>query len=291
MELRQLEYFQIVSQLSSITKAAAHLHITQPSVSVAIQKLEDELGVPLFNRGKKQLTLTAAGHIYLQRVDDILNRIQDSVTEMNDYKRHTINTIKVGVTPMIGTFLFPYIFTKFKQAYPHIQITIVEEGTLAVRNLLEQGKLDVGVIIISSISPRLETALITTGQILVCLPLNHPLSALETIPFSALKNQPFILFKEDTYSRQMILKECNKYQFIPNITFSSSQIETIVRLVEQGAGITFLFDAIIQKHARITCRPLSHPLFIYAGLAWNKGRYLSKAAKDFIEVVKDFSAI
>lgn len=137
----------------------------------------------------------------------------------------------------------------------------------------------------------METSLITSGQILACLPLNHPLHQLASIPFSQLKNQPFILFKEDTYSRQLILAECAKHQFAPEIIFSSSQIETIVRLVEQGAGITFLLDAIARNHAGIISRPLAKPLFIQAGLAWNKKRYLSNAAKAFIAVVKDFPAI
>lgn len=291
MELRQLEYFQVVSRLNSITRAATQLHITQPSISVAIRKLEEELGIKLFNRHKKQLTLTHAGHIYLQRVEDILNRVQDSVAEMNDYKNFPKDAIRIGVTPMIGTFLFPYIFTRFKQLYPHVHMNIVEEGTLAVRSLLEQGELDVGVIIISDISPCLETSLIITGQILACLPLNHALSKLTNISFSQLKNQPFILFKEDTFSRQMILAQCAKHQFAPNVIISSSQIETIVRLVEQGAGITFLLDAIARNHIQISSHPLADPLFIQAGLAWNKERYLSNAAKAFIKVVKDFPAI
>jgi DNA-binding transcriptional LysR family regulator len=292
VELRQLEYFQMVSRLNSITRAAERLHVAQPSITVAIRKLEEELGVKLFDRSQKQLALTAEGTVYLQRVEDILSRVHDSVLEMNDYRTMKKGSIKIGLTPTIGAALFPFIFTKFQQAYPQLDVSIVEEGSLAVRSLLEQGELDIGVLIFSNMSPRLATIPITAGQLFVCLPPNHPFGKLfSSIPFAKLKEQPFILFKEDTYSRQLILEECAKHQFTPRIVFSSSQIETIMGLVEQGAGITFLLDAIVRKRSTIISRPLEDPLIVKAGLAWNKERYLSNATKTFIDFIKDFPAL
>lgn len=287
-----MEYFQMVSRLSSVTKAAERLHIAQPSVTVAIRKLEAELGVKLFDRSQKQLSLTAEGQVYLQRVDDILCRIHDSIMEMSDYRTLQKGSIKIGLTPTIGAALFPFIFAKFRQAYPQLEVSITEEGSLAVRSLLEQGELDIGVLIISNISRRLSVVPITAGQIFVCLPPGHPLGKLHSsIPFAELKDQPFILFKEDTYSRQLILEECAKHQFEPRIVFSSSQIETILGLVEQGAGISFLMDAIVRKRSSIISRPLSEPLFVRAGLAWNRDRYLSNAARTFIDFINDSPAI
>ncbi|HEY3423450.1 MAG TPA: LysR family transcriptional regulator [Negativicutes bacterium] len=286
MELRQLEYFQMASRLGSVTKAADCLHVAQPSVSVAIQKLEEELGVKLFDRNKKHLTLTAEGQIYLLHTNDILSRVQHSVMEMNDYRSLQQDFIRVGMTPVTGTIFLPHIFTKFQQAYPNVQVTIVEEEFLVIRDQLEQGELEIGLVNISNMSPGLETTLITTGQLLVCLPQNHPLGKLASIPFSELKDRTFILFKEDPFSRQMILEESNKHQFIPQIIFSSSQIETILGLVEQGVGISFLLDTVVSNHSNILKRPLTNPLFIQAGLAWNKKKYMSNALKAFIEFVK-----
>lgn len=288
MELRQLEYFQMVSRLSSVTKAAYCLHVSQPSVTVSIRKLEEELGVTLFDRSQRQLSLTAEGQIYLQRVDDILTRVHDSILEMKDYRTIQKGSIRIGITPTIGAALFPYIFTKFQQAYPNVEVTIVEIGSLAVRSQLEAGELDIGILIISNMPPRLATTMISTGQILVCLPLNHPLGKLSSVPFAELSSQRFILFNEDTYSRQLILEECIKHQFTPQIVFSSSQIETIIGLVEQGAGISFLLDTIVQKKSNIISRPLADPLFIRAGIAWNNERYLSHALKAFINFTKAF---
>lgn len=285
MELRQLEYFQAVSRLNSITKAADQFRIAQPSVTVAIKKLEEELGVQLFDRGQRQISLTSEGRIFLQRIEDILNRLHDSVKEMQDYRLLYKGSIKIGITPIIGAMLFPYIFDKFCKVYPQFELTFIEGGSLFIRNQLEQGEIDIGILIVTNASSHLDTVPVATRQVLVCLPQDHPLGSLPEIPFAELREYSFILFKEDTYSRQMILEECAKYEFTPNIIFSSRQIETILSLVEQGIGISFLPDAIVGKHSYIISRPLANPLFIQAGLAWNRGRYLSNAARAFVDFV------
>lgn len=288
MELRQLKYFLLVSRLGSITKAAEQSHIAQPAMSISIQKLEEELGVRLFDRGQRKLLLTDAGHIFLQRAESIISQVQNAVIEMEDYQESKRGAMKIGIPAMLGAFLFPYVFNKFQQDHPYLELTIIEEGTLTITTLLEQGELDVGIIPATTISPRLETANITTGELCVCLPLNHPLSKLTRIPFRELRNQQFILFKEDTYSRQLIIEECTKHRFAPRIVFSSSQIETVLGLVEQGVGISFLFGLIAQKHRNIVSRPLTAPIFIQAGIAWNKNRYLSNAAQAFINAIRKY---
>jgi DNA-binding transcriptional LysR family regulator len=290
MELRQLKYFQLVSRLGSITKAAEEVHVAQPAISISIQKLESELGVALFDRNQKQLMLTSEGQVLARRLDDIFARLHDTVTEINDYRSLQKASIKIGITPIIGAFIFPRLFAEFQKKYPHFEASFVEEGTMSIRKQLEKSELDIGILITSNMSSRLETMPITTGQILACISASHPLRDYSAIPFTELREYPFIMFKEDTYSRKMILEECAKYNFSPRIVFSSSQIETILGLVEQGVGISFLPDTIAYKHANILCRPLSNPLFIQAGLAWNKQRYLSNATRAFIDFVsKSFS--
>lgn len=291
MELRQLEYFQAVSRLGSVTKAADRLHIAQPSVTVAIQKLERELGVSLFDRSQKNLTLTAEGRVFLQRVDDILGRLGSAVTEMNDFRLLQRGTLKIGVPPMMGAYLFPYIFAGFHKSYPNIELSAVEEGTMAIRGLLEQGELDVGVIITTNISDRLAVTPITATSLVACLPPGHGLVRQASVSFADLREEAFILFTEDTYSRQLILEECAQNGFSPRVVFSSGQIETILGLIEQGLGISFFLAPIAAKHPTVVSRPLTAPLAIQAGLAWNADRYLSNAARAFITFVKQFPAV
>lgn len=288
MDLRQLEYFQMVSRLNNVTRAAERLHVAQPSITVAIKKLEDELGVQLFDRNQKQITLTSEGQIFLSRVEKILTDVQDAVLEMHDYHELKRGAISVGVPPMIGSFLFPEIFANFRKIYPNIDLTISEEGSLAIKEMLEQGVLDLGIIILSENSKFLETFPIRDNEILACLPHDHHLSLQKSISFSDLKREKFIMLKEDTYHRQIILEKCAQEGFIPEIILSSSQIETIRALVASGLGISFLIDSIAKKKKDLISIPLSDPINIQIALAWKKDKYLSKASQAFIEFIKNF---
>jgi DNA-binding transcriptional LysR family regulator len=138
-------------------------------------------------------------------------------------------------------------------------------------------------MITSNSSSQLETAIVAKGQLLVCFPHHHLLAGLKKVLFSKLRNQPFVMFREDTISRQLIMKECTRIGFSPKVVFSSSQIETIMRMVGQGVGISFLLDAIVDKYPEVVGRPLSRPLTLEAGLAWSKKRYLTKVSQLLIE--------
>lgn len=287
MELRQLQYFQSVGRLQSITKTAEKFNIAQPSVTIAIQSLEKELGVQLLDRSHRRITFTAEGHIFLQKVDEILSLLAASVRQMTDCNVLDHGFIRMGITPTTSSVIFPRMFTEFHTQYPHIQLTSVEEGSLAIVNLLEKGELDIGIIIISDLTSGLEILPLTTEQVVLCLPSDHPLANRKNITFKNLKDYPFILFKEDTYLRQIVLQECKNNQIVPNIAFSSSQIETVIGLVHEGAGITFLLEATVRKYADMVSRPLASPLTVQMGLAWNKEKYLSKAARAFIDFVAE----
>ena len=100
MELRQLEYFQMASRLRNITRAAERLRVSQPNITVAIKKLEAELGIQLFDRSQKQLALTPEGAVFLNRIELALRNIQDAVLEVNDYKQLQKGTIKIGIPPI-----------------------------------------------------------------------------------------------------------------------------------------------------------------------------------------------
>lgn len=283
MDFRQLEYFRMVCRLNNMTRAAERLHVAQPAISVAIQKLEEELGVLLFERSQKQFTLTAEGWVFLERAEELLNRAQDTILEMHEYRELKRGSLKLGVPPMIGSILFPHIFAGFTQLYPSIQLNVIEEGSLAVRKLLEQDEVDLGIIIVSDASPLLSVQAITEGEILLCVSPDHPFAEIETIELEKLQHEPFILLKEDTYHRQIIMRECRKHGFEPNVLLSSSQIETIRGLVAKGVGVSFLLDAIARKDNQIHCLHLADPIHITIGLAWKKDRYLSKAAQSFID--------
>jgi DNA-binding transcriptional LysR family regulator len=279
LEYRQMEYFQKAARMRNITKAAAELYVSQPSITVAIQKLEEELGVQLFDRSQKQITLTPEGQVFLERTDVILARMRDLISEMKDYRFAKKGIIRIGITPVIGAYFFPAALARFQKSYPQVQVAVIEEGSLSLSKKLERGDLDLTMMVTTRISSQFETALVAKGQLLACLSRQNPLGKLRKIAFAKLRDQPFIMFHEDTYSRQVIMDECARTRFTPRIVFSSRQIETIMGMVGQGVGISFLLDTIVSRYPGVVGRPLSKPLLIEAGLAWSKDRYLSKSAR------------
>ena len=293
MELRQMEYFQRAGRMRSITKAANELHVSQPSVTVAIKKLEEELGVSLLDRSQKQIALTPEGQACLKRTDDILARIRDLISEMNDYRFAQKGIIKIGITPVIGAYFFPAALARFQKNHPRVQVAVIEEGSLSLRKRLARGELDLTMMITSKTSSHLETVPVAKGQLLACFSRQNPLGRLRKIPFARLRDQSFIMFREDTYSRKMILDECARNRFTPRIVFSSSQIETVIGMVGHGVGISFLLDTIVTKYPEVVGKPLFKPLLLEAGLAWSKDRYLSKAAQllmhSFLEAPQDIA--
>lgn len=285
MDIRQLEYFHAAVTYNSLTKAAQHLYVSQPTLSVAIQKLEQEMGITLFDRSQKQFTLTTEGEIFFKNISGILSRLQDTIGEMNDYKQLQKGHIKVGVPPMIGSFLFPKILAEFKHKYPQLQLDVREDASFGLRQSLEKGDLDVGIVNLMNPSSLLASLPLARQSFLVCLPNIHPLANQKQISLQQLQDEQFILFKEGAYNRKLIIDECLKYNFMPNILLSTDQIATIKSLVADSIGISFLIESIALKSKEFKSLPLAEPLYIDFGIAWSEKKYLSTAAQTFIDFV------
>ena len=287
MELRQLEYFQMASRLKNITRAAERLRVSQPNITVAIKKLEGELGIQLFDRSQKQLSLTPEGAVFLGRVEVALRNIQDAVLEVNDYKQLQKGTIKIGIPPMMGAYLFPKIFSSFQRRYSHLDVYLHEEGSVAIREQLERDELDFGIIIIPDTSPNLQLLPMARSQIVCCVPEDSDLTARKAITLQDIEDRNLIMLKEGSFLRQTMLQKMKTAGVTPNIVLESNQVVTIMGLVASGVGNAFLLDMIVRDTPGIHALPLATPVFVDVGLAWKRDRYISRAAQSFIEFSKD----
>jgi len=286
LELRQLEYYCAVCQYKKITVASQQLHVSQPAVTVAIKKLEDELGTTLFVREQKGLIITPEGKLFLQHAKDILSRINNAVIEMNDLKREPKGKIRLGIPPLIGTMLIPEIYPDFNIRYPLIRLILTELGALKIENLLKQGNLDLAIICPFEKNPLIRSVPVLSGNLMVCLPLNHPLAKLSCISMQQLSDENFLLFNEGTQHRNIVNQLCNDNHIKPHIGLVTNQVDTIRRLISNGAGISFLFEGLVSKSNNMVTRPLAEPVTITYRLCWNTDRYLTEAEKYFINFVK-----
>jgi DNA-binding transcriptional LysR family regulator len=287
MELRQIEYFCMVGKLNSFTRAAEQLHIAQPSITQAVQKLEQELNIQLFDRSKKKIVLTDEGQAFLVRMEKVLDDFQQAVEELKDFRNLRKGTIKLGIPPMIVGYLFPDIFSSFRDAYPDLQLVASEEtSSLEAAAKLEKDELDLAIIILPVNSTTLDTLVITQEQLVLCMHPEHHLRQQQIVSFDQLKNEKFILLKEGSYQHQIVISRCLRHNFMPNTIFSSNQIRTIKALIAKGAGISLLMEMVVQDDPQIAVTPLDTPIKFDIGLAWKKDKHLSNAGRAFVKFLE-----
>lgn len=285
MELRQLEYFAAVSRLGNFTRAAEQLYVSQPSITNAIHKLEQELQVQLFDRRQKKPVLTSEGAYFFQEITPVLQKINTILTELENLRNLTQGTIKIAVPPIIGTYLFPTIFAKFYQAYPGITLQLCEDGSWNAREKLERGELDIGIIILPTHTDTLESRTIIKVPWVVCTAPDHPFTRQESVTFAQLAQERLITLKKDSYQYNLTLEQFQKRGLDPNIVLSSSQAQTITALVAQNMGVAILMDMVARNAPSLITVPLAEPVLIDIGIAWRKGACLSNAAHAFIQFV------
>ncbi|WP_019153711.1 LysR family transcriptional regulator [Robertmurraya massiliosenegalensis] len=285
MELRQLEYFVEVGRLKSFTHAAESLHVSQPSISNSVHKLEHELGVKLLERTTKSVALTPKGDIFLTRIIDILSNIDDIKNEITDSDNRVV---KIGLPPMIGAQMFPNIYKEFKRNHPLIEFDVIEKGSVAIRNLIEKDELEMGFIILPEHSEKLEMMPLVQDQLVICMPKNHPLRRKKSLQYSELINEKFIILTEEYVHHNIFLNRCFSSKVEPNIIFTSDKVETVKAMVAKGLGLSLLMNVFVREHHELIAVPLKERININIGLAWKKGKVLSSDCKKVIEFISDY---
>src|ERR1051325_6389117 len=176
MELHQLAYFESVSRHLHFTRAAEELNVAQPSVSQQIRKLEHELGTPLFHRMKRHVALTEAGQTFLPHARAVLQRLEEARVEVQELSGMRKGTLAVGAPPSVGTHLLPRALAGFSKEHPGITLAFREAGSRTLLTLLEDGELDLAVVIQPIRHPALETMPLLEEELLLAVPRQHALA-------------------------------------------------------------------------------------------------------------------
>ena len=276
MELRQLEYFVTVSSMKNFTKAAHFLHVSQPSVTKAIQSLEAELKLPLFDRSQKHICLTEAGQVFLIHAKKILQDVKAAQISMERFQNNNAGVIRFGVPPMVESYLFPNFFIKFQAANPEILIDLQEcSDSLAVHENLENGALDFGIVYLKA-GESLENSLnLLEDEFYLCLPFNHKLANEEKISFQSLREEKFFATIQRSASAG----------FSPEILLSTSQLKTIKELVSSGAAVALLPRFVVTPDANFKSLPINPPIKFTVALTWSKFKELSPLCMRFLKFV------
>ena len=240
MELRQLRYFVIVAEELNFNRAAEHLLVAQPALSQQIRHLEEELGVSLFDRSRRQIQLTAAGSTLLTEARKLLAELDKAIRISQRAGRGELGRLIIGCTP-IASWLLPDIMRVYQEHFPEVKVMVEELLSFEQVHALQQLQIDVAITLGAPEDANLSRKLISSLPSLIAFP-THPTSTIRTSPFILWKElaaYPFIMFPRriQTQLFDQFVSRCQSAGYSPTIVKEVAQIETILNLVSAGIGI------------------------------------------------------
>jgi LysR family hydrogen peroxide-inducible transcriptional activator len=244
MEIHQLTYFVAVAETGSFSRAAERCNIAQPSLSQQIQKLEQELGEPLFDRLTRRVVLTDAGRSLLPRATSILADLQDIKHSMNQIADSSSGMLTVGFIPTIAPFVLPKVIKRFSREFPLARLSVHEDLTEALVRELVDGKLDVGITSTPIHNKLIRTQELLTEPLLVASSKNHDIITRATILIKELDEFPFIALSEMHCLGEQVQSFCYQQHLELKIVCHTSQLTTVQNCVALGLGISLVPKAL-----------------------------------------------
>ena len=283
MNLRQLKVFVEIVRQGSFTRAAEHLHIAQPAVSISLRKLEEELDLTLLNRHEKQVSLTAEGENLLRHAERILDNLTIAETEMAELRGLSRGEVRIGVPPMMSSYYFPLIIREFRKRYPHLQLSVTGEGAANIRRMITRGELDMGVIAGQASLEGLEAQHFLREEIVACVPLDHPLAGRTAITLPEFLAEPLILFKKGYYIREWIDESIAARNLHPQVVFETNLFSLVRSLIRERLGISTFLRMALRDTPELAAISFDPPQYLDLLIAWKSDRYLSRANRAFID--------
>ncbi len=283
MDLRQLRVFTEVAKRRSFTRAAEHLRIAQPAVSISIRKLEEEFELILFNRQEKDISLTAEGETFLLHAERILEGCAAAETEMAELRGLSSGEVRIGIPPMMSAYYFPHIIYEFRKHYPHLKLSVTAEGAASIQKMIAKGEIDMGLIAGQNIADDLESRFLLREEIVACTPKDHPLAQNKKIAPSDFLKEPLIAFSHGYYMREVMNKLIKDTAVQPNIIFETNIFSLVRPLIQERLGISNFLRMVVSSDDDLAAISFDPPLYIELVIAWKKNRYLSRANRAFID--------
>lgn len=289
MTITQLQYFVAVVKQNNITKAARQLFVSQAAVSFAIKELEKEFNTALFVRYNNQIVLTDEGHHLYKLAVNLLQNVDNTYEDMKNYIKKS-SILKIGVPPMLGSFIVPSIVQEFTDKNPNTEVQLVELGSVANQKAIIDKELSCGFTVKykDNVSPELDYINVDKTSLYFVINKSNPLAKKKVISINEIKSTPLILMKEDCLQSTLIQSEFEKNGLVPNIKIRTNQLYTIKELLLGNKLGAFLFTQVCKNNADdIIAIPLKESLDFEIILAWRKNSSLSDTTKQFINFIRN----
>ena len=263
MNFRALQYFVKLAELKHFSKAADACFVSQPTLSTQIRKLEEELGVSLVERAPRHIMLTPIGEDIAHRARHVLRDIEHIKTAARRSSNPATGTIKLGLFPTLAPYLLPHVIPVIRERFPDLRLQLAEEKTEDILKMLDQGRLDAGLLALPVDEPGLEIEELFEEPFVTAMPANHPLSDKESICIEDLEGEELLLLEEGHCLRQHALAVCELAGAHERVDFHATSMETLRQMVATNAGVTLMpvlaVKPPIPATDNIALRPFSAP--------------------------------
>ena len=272
MTLVQMRYFYEVCQWQNITKAAEHLHVSQPTVTVAMQALEAETGLNLFHREGRKITVTTDGAKLLGKISSILMEITRLDNEIRDMA-HRHAKVRIAMPLQLGVVFLPHILGEFRRAHPEIELEIIETGGVSALQMVEEEKLDLALTnYTADFSARLSYSKLFDCECTFVTRPDHPFAQRHSLSIAELQEEPLVMLDSGFFVNRIVQDAYGRIGEKPNVVHYSPYLHTVKNLVSTGIGSTFLARPSVLPGDHLVQIPLIDPMFINSGLVTKKGR-------------------
>ena len=252
MEVNQLRYVCAIADTGNFSRAAERCRIAQPSLSQQVQKLEDDLGVKLFDRLGRSIRLTEAGRAFIPRARAILEQLDAARSSAADKNADLRGNVTVGVIPTVAPYLMPAYTASFAKKFPDAKLRIIEETTSVLVEGLRDLSIDVAILALPLRHKDLELFPIRTEPLFAVLKKNHPRARAKSLALKDLRGESFVMLRDGHCFRDLSLDTCTRARITPNIAFESGQFSSLLGMVAAGIGVSLVPEMAIDSNAN--CR-------------------------------------
>ena len=252
MEVNQLRYVCAIADTGNFSRAAERCRIAQPSLSQQVQKLEDDLGVKLFDRLGRSIRLTEAGRAFIPRARAILEQLDAARSSAANKNADLRGNVTVGVIPTVAPYLMPAYTASFAKKFPDAKLRIIEETTSVLVEGLRDLSIDVAILALPLRHKDLELFPIRTEPLFAVLKKNHPRARAKSLALKDLRGESFVMLRDGHCFRDLSLDTCTRARITPNIAFESGQFSSLLGMVAAGIGVSLVPEMAIDRNAN--CR-------------------------------------
>jgi DNA-binding transcriptional LysR family regulator len=253
MELDQLECIIEVASQKHFTRAAENLNISQSSLSQKISKLEDELGIKLFERSTRTIYVTPIGLEFIEISRNILKQAKDAKAMIAAYNDLNDVTLHVGVIAALNSIGFSDIVAAYRKERPSVKMNFREDGSVKLIECLRKNEVDLAFLVmpLKNQFPDVNFQVLGSDEYVLAMHQNHPLSSRKVVSLKEVADEPFVFYSEEQSSYYICLDACEKAGFTPKIVCQSNHSPTNLALVASGVGLSFFPLEKIQKNPKL----------------------------------------